>query len=380
MSTLKSINLQHPSAASPNIVLDSSGNATMAGSMAMTTPFAMKNKIINGAMQINQRNEGTSVNNTAAAALYTLDRWWVYGTAATKFSVQRNAGSVTPPAGFAYYMGITSSAATTPGLTDIYVFSQKVEGYNFADAAFGTASAKSITLSFWVRSSLTGTFGGSLLNSAANRVYVFSYSISAANTWEYKTITVSGDTTGTWLTDNGVGLSIYWDLGSGASQKGTAGSWGTTVYYGPTGGTNVIGTNGATFYITGVQLEIGTTATPFERRLYGQELALCQRYYTKTYNTTQPPANAASGGLLITLCGSGGVGFVNWAFPVEMRASPTVTPYNATTGASGTWRDGGGVDRTALVAGEGTRQAYIYTTTATANSSISGQAVAAIEL
>ena len=339
-----------------------------------------RNKIINGAMQINQRNEGTSVNNPAATALYTLDRWWVYGTAATKFSVQRNAGSVTPPAGFAYYMGITSSAATTPSSTDIYAFSQKVEGYNFADAAFGTASAKSITLSFWVRSSLTGTFGGSLLNSDANRVYVFSYSISAANTWEYKTITVAGDTTGTWLTNNGIGITIYWDLGSGTAQKSAAGSWGPNVYYAPTGSTNIIGTNGATFYITGVQLELGSVATPFENRQYTTELQLCQRYYAKTYNTTQPPANASANGNLVTVCNNGGSGFINWVFPVEMRAAPTVTPYNSATGVASSWRDGGGTDRTVLVAGEGTRQAYIYTTTAAASSTITGQAVAAIEL
>lgn len=292
---------------------------TFAQPASLPNTFGFKNRIINGAMVIDQRNAGASVSNAAATAAYTLDRWWIYGTVATKFTCQQNAGSVTPPTGFINYLGITSSAATTPAATDIYAFSQKVEGLNVFDLAWGTASASAITLSFWVRSSLTGTFGGSLSNSAANRAYVFSYTISATNTWEQKTITIPGDTTGTWLTTNGTGIQLYWDLGSGTSQKTTAGSWGSTFYYGPTGGTNTIGTSGATFYITGVQLEKGATATSFDYRPYGTELALCQRYFF-TCNAFNYNTNAYYQGYY-----GGSAANFNIRYPVQMRATPTAT-------------------------------------------------------
>jgi hypothetical protein len=236
-----------------------------------------KNRIINGAMVIDQRRAGASVTPTAST--YTLDRWTAFLSVASKFSVQQNAGSVTPPVGFTNYLGVTSTSAYTVGAAEQFSMVQIIEGYNVADLGFGTANAKTVTVSFWVRSSLTGTFGGSLSNSAANRVYVFSYTVSAANTWEKKTITIAGDTTGTWLTTNGIGIRVIWGLGAGASASGTAGSWGTTYYTNVTGQQSVVGTDGATFYITGVQLEKGSTATSFDYRPYGTELALCQRYY-----------------------------------------------------------------------------------------------------
>ena len=284
------------------------GVSTISGLTYPTAgPLSNRNKIINGDMRIDQRNAGASVTNPAASALYTIDRWWIYGTSATKFSCQQNAGSVTPPTGFTHYLGFTSSAATAPASSDIYTFSHKVEGFNTSDFGWGTANAKTLTLSFWARSSLTGTFGGGLGNSAGNRNYVFSFTISVANTWEYKTITIPGDTSGTWLSDSGVGIQIYWDLGSGSSQKGTAGSWGSSFYYGPTGGTNLVGTNGATFYITGVQLEAGSVATPFEHRSYGQELSLCQRYYLQIVTFLSATTNFTA------------------LWPSTMRAAPAVT-------------------------------------------------------
>jgi hypothetical protein len=300
------------------------GNTATINAMTPTADSlqGFRNRIINGDMRIDQRNAGASVNNTAASALYTIDRWWIYGTLATKFSCQRNAGSVTPPTGFTNYLGITSSAATTPAASDIYAFSHKVEGFNVSDFDWGTASAKTATLSFWVRSSLTGTFGGSLANSAADRNYVFSFTINAANTWEYKTVAILGDTSGTWLSNNGVGIQFYWDLGSGSSQKGTAGSWGSSFYYGPTGGTNVIATNNATFYITGVQLEKGSTATSFDYRPYGTELALCQRYYYKVSDNLYLTVGgwASSTTNLVTAL----------PFPVSMRIAPTALEQSGT--------------------------------------------------
>jgi hypothetical protein len=269
----------------PTAKLDVSGTAAVSGAFSVAgnnisavNSMGFRNRIINGDMRIDQRNAGAAISYTAATQTYLVDRWLAYLQLSSKFTIQQNQGSVTPPAGFSNYLGFTSSAATTPGSTDLYVFAQKLEGFNIADFGWGAAGAQAVTLSFWVRSSLTGTFGGSLFNSAANRNYVFSYTINAANTWEQKTITITGDTSGTWLTNNGAGIQIWWNLGSGSSNLGTAGSWGATGFYGPTGSTSVVGTNGATFYITGVQLEAGSVATPFERRDYGRELMLCQRY------------------------------------------------------------------------------------------------------
>jgi hypothetical protein len=237
---------------------------------------SFRNCIINGDMRIDQRNAGASV--TPATGAYTLDRWSYYSTQASKFTVQRNAGSVTPPAGYTNYMGITSTSAFSIAASDYFIMTQAIEGFNVSDLSFGTANAKSITISFWVYSSLTGTFGGVIENSNQTRAYPFSYTISSANTWEQKSVTIAGDTTGTWVTDNGLGLWLMFSLGAGSTYAGTAGAWVGSQKLGVTGAVSVVGTNGATFYITGVQLEQGSTATEFERRPIGTELALCQRY------------------------------------------------------------------------------------------------------
>ena len=236
-----------------------------------------RNRIINGAMVIDQRNAGASIvgNN----GVFPVDRWVTTSSQASKYDIGQNEGAVTPPAGFTNYLGVTSSSAYTVGASETFSIRQLIEGYNVADLGWGTANAQSVTLSFWVRSSLTGTFGGTLKASGGTRTYPFTYTISASNTWEQKAITVAGDTTGTWLTTNGIGLQIQFGLGVGATLSGTAGAWSGSNFNSATGATSVVGTSGATWYITGVQLEAGDTATPFEHRSYGQELALCQRYY-----------------------------------------------------------------------------------------------------
>lgn len=277
MSTLQATNLKHGSSASNNLVLDSSGNVTAAGTVAMASPFAMRNKIINGAMEIDQRNSGASVTPTDGQ--YVLDRWKQLQSVASKYSVQQNAGAVTPPTGFTNYLGVTSLSAYSVGSSDYFAIIQEIEGFNSADLAWGTSSASTITVSFWVRSSLTGTFGASIGNGSNNRGYPFTYTISVANTWEKKSVVIPGDTTGTWGTGNGIGLRFKFSLGVGSTYNGTAGSWQAANLISATGATSVVGTNGATFYLTGVQLEVGSVATPFERRLYPQELAMCQRYY-----------------------------------------------------------------------------------------------------
>jgi hypothetical protein len=236
------------------------------------------NRIINGAMTVDQRNAGASVTNIAGN-VYTLDRWQANGDQASKFTIQQNAASVTPPAGFINYLGITSSSAYSVGAAESFVIRQKIEGLNVADLGWGAAGAATVTLSFWVRSSLTGTFGGSISNSARNRSYPFSYTISTANTWEQKSVTIAGDTTGTWLTTTGIGIEIDFGLGVGTTYSETAGAWVAGQKISATGATSVVGTSGATFYITGVQLEAGSTASPFAHENYGDTLRKCQRYY-----------------------------------------------------------------------------------------------------
>ena len=303
----------------PRITVDSKGRITSA--TTVTAPVGFRNRIINGDMRIDQRNAGASV--TPANADFIVDRFQYIASQASKVTAQQNAGSVTPPAGFTKYLGITSSSAYSIGATDFFNVSHKIEGFNTADLAWGTANAATVTLSFWVRSSLTGTFGGTILNNAQNRYYPFSYTISAANTWEQKTITIAGDTSGTWATDNSVGIRIMFGLGVGSTYSGTAGSWGGTLYYSTTGATSVVGTNGATFYITGVQLEAGSTATDFERRPYGTELALCQRYFQWVPFSLGFTASAASQFLQ-----------VNVPFQVQMRSVPSFASLTADPNAT----------------------------------------------
>jgi hypothetical protein len=235
--------------------------------------LGFRNRIINGDCRIDQRNNGASV--TPAADGYTIDRWFHQLSQASKISVQR---STTAPAGFINSALITSLSAYSVGVNDFFNIVQAVEGLNVADLGWGTANAQTITISFWVRSSLTGTFGGAVLNNNQSRAYPFTYTISAANTFEQKTVTIAGDTSGTWLTTNGIGLRLSFGLGAGSNYSAAAGAWASGVYLSATGATSVVGTNGATFYITGVQLEAGSVATPFERRDYGRELIMCQRY------------------------------------------------------------------------------------------------------
>ena len=330
------------------LTVDTSQNTTLAGKLttassgiqfsdastqtAAASPNVLKNRIINGDMRIDQRNAGASVTPTTNAT-YTLDRYTAILSQASKFSVQQNAGSVTPPAGFTNYLGVTSTSSYAVLAADLFLIQQRIEGFNIADLAWGTADAKTVTLSFWVRSSLTGTFGGALNNSAFNRSYPFTYTISSANTWEQKTITIAGDTSGTWLTTNGTGINVNFGLGVGSTYSGTAGAWAAGEKDSATGATSVVGTNGATFYITGVQLEIGSTATPFERRLYGQELVNCQRYYFKD----KPSNNYAS--LCMGSSYSATTAQMVYPYKVTMRSQPTlavsgVTIQSATTSSN----------------------------------------------
>jgi hypothetical protein len=303
-STLKVTDIQHPSSGTPAITIGSD-NAVAIGGGNISPQTGFKNRIINGAMTIDQRNAGASV--TPAANEVTLDRWYALMSAASKYSVQQSA---TAPAGFKNSLIVTSTSAYSVGASDAFNLLQSIEGLNISDLGWGTADAQAVTLSFWVRSSLTGTFGGVLQNENNTRSYPFSYTISTANTYEYKTIAIVGDTTGTWLTTNGLGIKVRFSLGAGATVSGTAGAWSGSDFRSATGATSVVGTSGATFFVTGVQLEKGSVATPFEFRSIGQELALCQRYFQSW---------TATGSINYW----GGTGRLFFSIPVQMRATPT---------------------------------------------------------
>ena len=292
-----------------------------------------RNKIINGAMQIDQRNAGAAISNDTTGTQYSLDRWLIYGTQSAKFTVQQDSSANTV-AGFASSLKVISSSAYTLNGTDTFHITQRIEGLNTYDLAWGTASAKTVTLSFWVRSSLTGTFGGVIKNSATDYNYPFSYTIVAANTWEQKIITIPGATSGTWLSTNGIGLGLRFSLGSNY-QAYPAGSWTGGYADSSSGATSVVGTNAATWYITGLQIESGSTPTPFEYRNYGSELNLCQRYFESSYDTGSAVGSigSAANGTIAAVANITTTNrpFVGTQFKVQKRAVPTVTLYTPNT-------------------------------------------------
>ena len=303
------------------LILSGSDGVTFPDSTEQETGYAngigFRNRIINGDMRIDQRFDGASTGSISGGA-YTLDRWLVIRVGGTStLTIQR---STTAPVGFTNSLLVTAGSGATPAGTEERSLNQRIEGFNSADLGWGTANAQTVTLSFWVRSSVTGTFGVVLGNAAFNRSFVASYAISAANTWEYKTVIVPGDTSGTWTTTNGVGISVYWDLGVGTTYSGSAtGVWQGSGFEGLTGGTKLSATTGATLNITGVQLEVGSVATPFERRPYGTELSLCQRY-CYVMGVSGATVNQR---FFLSGNASGTNAFPIRTYPVTMRASPS---------------------------------------------------------
>jgi hypothetical protein len=245
-------------------------------------PSGMRNMIINGDMAIDQRNNGTIVTGKTAD-FFDVDRFVCSPNATGIFSAQQTvntslAGSQLPA--FTNSLGLTvTTAKAVVATSDVYGIRHRIEGFNTAHLGWGTASAKSVTLSFWVRSSITGIYSVGFFNASANRSYVANYTIGSASTWEYKTITLTGDITGTWARGNTVGIEIFWDLGSGSTYETTAGAWTAGIFIRTSTSTRWISNAGATFYMTGAQLEVGSVATPFEQNPVSVNLALCQRYY-----------------------------------------------------------------------------------------------------
>jgi len=300
-----------------NAITDANGGNTATINSMIPTADSLqgfRNRIINGDMRIDQRNAGASITPTATT--YSVDRWQATVNVSSKASFDQ---TTTAPTGFNNSMLITSLSAYSVAAGDVVTYRQQIEGFNISDLGWGTSSAKTITVLFWVRSSLTGTFGGSVKNGGSDRSYPFTYTISGADTWEQKSVTIAGDTSGTWATDNTSGLILSFGIGVGSTTSGTAGAWAGTNYNSATGATSVLATNGATFYITGVQLEVGSVATPFERRPYGTELALCQRYFTKFGSGVAFEAYSMG-----EATGSTSIRFLMQC-PVVMRSSPTLS-------------------------------------------------------
>ena len=277
------------------------------------SPYTMKNRVINGAMLVSQRNGTTATTITNATDFFGPDRWKYYRNVGGTFTTTQSS---TAPAGFNYSMLTTASTGASPSAAQYNFFQHVIEGYNTADLGWGTANAKTMTLSFWVRSSVTGTYPISIGNNDVNRTLVSTYTISAANTWEYKTITIAGDTSGTWLTDNNSGIRIYFDLGSGSDHNTTTtDTWASSFKLRTSSCVTWGATTGATFYLTGVQFEVGSAATSFEWRHYGMELNNCFRYYYKY------PGSPNIHGMLY----SSGKYIGTVFFPMTMRATPTIS-------------------------------------------------------
>ena len=332
-----------------------SGSPTLSGITSVSTtnltvngnaypaagPLSNRNRWINGAMTIDQRRAGSSQTN-AASGDYVVDRLRFEGEN-SKCTVGQNLNSVTPPVGFKNYAGVEVTTTHTPTSSQHFNISRWIEGYNVDDFELGTANAKQFTISFWVRSSVTGTYGLSLLGydgSSTFRSYIREYTIDSANTWEHKTLTIQGDTSTaiTWGTTNDAGLFVSWALGFGSGLTTTADTWTTGLYRSTSNQTNLFATSGATFYLTGVQVEVGSVATPFEHRSFGDELARCQRYYVKTFDYSTAPAQNLGAIGSLNFVSQGNILFdVMWRYPVELRAQPTTVTTYSTNAASANW-------------------------------------------
>lgn len=283
------------------------------GSVQTNSWTGFKNRIINGDMRIDQRNNGSLVSITLGTSNgFAVDRWRFQnvGGSSSVFSAQRVTDA---PAGFTNSLRVTTTTAAATQAADSKHLWLPIEGFDTADLDFGTASAKTVTLSFWVKSSKTGNFGAAISNDGAARAYSFLYNISQANTWEYKTVTIPGDTSGTWAKDNSTGMRVNFNIGSGSNYTTVPNQWGAGPDRGANGQITLLDTLNATWQITGVQLERGSQASSFEYRPYATELQLCQRYFFL--------------GVYMTSNSSG----LPWYFKTTMRATPTCTPENGST-------------------------------------------------
>lgn len=323
-----------------NTFQDASGgsNAVLYGVASPPNSMGFRNRILNGDMRLDQRNAGASISVPGGDGNYCLDRWRLQrGGGAGTMTVQQVTSA---PTGFSHAIKFTVTGSSTPAAGDYYTVGQLLEGFNTADLAWGTASAQNITLSFWINSSVTGTYSASIYNwGGTSNAYPATFTVNAANTWEYKTVTIPGATSGTWPTNNTGSFYFRIDLGSGANfSTATANAWNTSGLFRTNGSVNFISNASATLLMTGVQLEAGSVATPFERIDYGRQLAMCQRYYEKSYDIGTAPGTGTTTSRVTTAGNAGATttgyieGYLGWK--VNKRGAPTVTIYDM-AGASG---------------------------------------------
>ena len=314
----------------PTTIHGTNGITFNDGSTQNTRPaVGFRNRIINGDMRIDQRNAGAAITTQG----HPVDRFALSWAMDGAVSCQR---STTAPSGYRNSLAISVTAQDASiGASQSFQVLQKIEGNNISDLMLGTGNAGTMTLSFWVNSSKTGVYCCTFANGAATRLLPVQYTINNANTWEQKTIAISGDTSGTWLSDNGLGLYVIWNLALGSNYNaGSNNTWNTTQY-GTANQVNFLDTNGATFYITGVQLEAGSTATDFERRPIGTELALCQRYYSKSYEDETAPGSATTLGLVFAgKLSASSYGYCSVNYDVKMRGVPTINFWDGNGNAS----------------------------------------------
>tara|TARA_B100000131_G_scaffold315945_1_gene355241 strand:+ start:521 stop:1708 length:1188 start_codon:yes stop_codon:yes gene_type:complete len=347
MSTLKVDAIRHNSATSDAITTAADGTCT-ARITGMTGGGGLshRNKVINGAMTVSQRATSASVSGDSNGVYKVCDRF--------KFRVKGGAAyttsqSSTSPDGFSKSLKVDITTADTSLSGDDQAWvAQYIEAQNLQDLSYGTSGAQSITLSFYVRSNKTGTYFVAL-NQADNgyKNIGFQYTINSANTWERKSFLIPGDTSGVINDDNGTGLELYWWLAAGPTYtSGSIRSSWTTYSNGDFGAgqsINLLDSTSNEWYLTGVQLEVGDTATSYEHRSFGDELARCQRYYCKSYNYGTAPGtdtmvgskwgrNYSADGRSANTC--------QVTFPVTMRDTPTVTFRGIHTGATGKWTTG----------------------------------------
>jgi len=286
-----------------------------------------RNIIINGNASVAQRTS-SAVTVNSPTRTYAVDRFFGFGTSSAGVFTEEQSTDVPSGERFHNSSKITVTTNSSPSGSQTYGWGQGIEGLNTASLMFGSANAMTVTLSFWIKSSVTGTFSVILANNGGTRTYPATYTISSANTWEYKSITVAGDQSGTWNTDNTEGLSVLWMLGTGSSLHGTANAWAASKF-GVSGQTDLIATNGATLYITGIQLEVGS-ATPFEHEPFSVTLQKCQRYYEVVYQ----PSSTSS----FVSYTYGTNQFNYWQYKVEKRANPAIAlgSGNSFSGATAT--------------------------------------------